>query len=65
MKAVAAFLDPAHHDWWHRISAWSRDTLAPRAEAPSDEAARRDAKDLLRLLGEAGWLRPLATEVRM
>lgn len=65
MKAVAAFLDPTHHELWSRVSRWSRDTLIGRAEPESDEAARDEARRVLPDLGDAGWLSPLeAQDVR-
>ena len=62
MKAVAAFLEPGHHDWWQRVWTWSRTHLRARPEASSDDDARRDAKTILRMLGDAGWLGPIRTQ---
>jgi acyl-CoA dehydrogenase len=62
VKAVAAFLEPGHHDWWQRVSTWSRTHLRARPEASSDDDARRDAKTILRMLGDAGWLGPIRTQ---
>lgn len=59
--AVRAFLDP-HHDGWSRHCAevvTSR--VAPRPHAGSDEAARREARALLQILGEGGLLAPIGS----
>ena len=56
MNAVAAFLDPSHHELWSRIHEWSRDTLRDRSEPATDDAARQEAPALLQALGSAGWL---------
>ncbi len=62
MKAVAAFLDATHHTLWQDVSAWADSTLAPRMEALDDSAARRDARELLTLMGSAGWFTPIGRQ---
>lgn len=62
MKSVAAFLDATHHALWKDISAWATATLTPRAEAMDDDAARRDARELLTLMGAAGWFAPIGRQ---
>jgi acyl-CoA dehydrogenase len=42
-----------------RVSDWSRSTLRDRAEPGCDEDARRDAVEILRVIGEHGWLEPI------
>lgn len=62
MRAVAAFLDASHHALWQEISAWTRTALAPRDEARDDGAARAEARALLTLMGDAGWLAPIGRQ---
>ena len=62
MKAVAAFLTTHHQRHWTRLTEWSRDTLRARPEPVSDEVARSEATALLRLLGSAGHLEPIAAQ---
>lgn len=59
MNAVAAFLERDHEAVWEELSVWAHDTLAPRPEAMSDEAARNEARALLTQLGAGGWLEPV------
>jgi acyl-CoA dehydrogenase len=56
VKAVTAFLDPAHEDLGQRVSAWTRDTLRDRSEPANDADARREAATLLQEIAGAGWL---------
>ncbi len=62
MRAAAAFLDPGHDELWTRVSAWAAHELRSRAEATSDEEARREARALLPALGSAGWLAALEAQ---
>lgn len=62
MKAVAAFLEPAHHQLWAGVSVWARQALRDRPEPANDADARRDAIRLLRELGDAAWLAPIEAE---
>ncbi len=62
MKAVAAFLDPTHVSLWQDISSWAGSTLVPRHEALDDASARRDARELLTLMGNAGWFAPIGRQ---
>ncbi len=59
MKAVAAFLSPAHEALWTHVTSWTRETLWSRPEAAADDEARRDAKVLVRAIGDAGWFAAL------
>jgi acyl-CoA dehydrogenase len=58
-RAIRAFLEPRHLDLAGRATAFLRETIAPRAEPADDGAARAEARALLRLLGEGGWLQPI------
>jgi acyl-CoA dehydrogenase len=60
VKAVAAFLTSDHQRHWTRVTDWSREVLQQRPEPTSDEAARLEARALLRALGDAGLLETLA-----
>lgn len=62
MRAVAAFLDRAHEELWQRVSSWASASLGPRAEASTDDEARREARLLLGEIGSAGWLSPIDTQ---
>jgi acyl-CoA dehydrogenase len=59
VSAVDAFLDVSHRERAARMRAWAREALWPRPEARSDEAARVEARELLTLLGNAGWLQAI------
>lgn len=59
MNAVAPFLDASHVQLGTRVSEWSRSTLRHLAEPASDADARRDAAEILKALGESGWLEPI------
>ncbi len=62
MKAVSAFLTSDHQRHWTRVTDWSREVLHQRPEPTSDEAARLEARTLLRALGDAGLLETLALQ---
>jgi len=62
MRAVAAFLDQTHHTLWRGISVWADSVLAPRREALDDGLARLEARELLRLMGAAGWFAPIGEQ---
>lgn len=59
MNAVAAFLEPSHNECWRNVTEWSRASLRARTEPASDAAARRDAPEILAMLGRGGWLAPI------
>ena len=62
MKAVAAQLDPHHQELWRRVSGWAKQVLRPRDEPASDDAARKEARTILREIGRAGWLHALESQ---
>jgi acyl-CoA dehydrogenase len=62
VKAVSAFLTSDHQRHWTRVTDWSREVLHQRPEPTSDEAARLEARALLRALGDAGLLETLALQ---
>ena len=58
-RLVRTFLELDHLALAEQVSAVARDTIARRPDPADDAAARRDARALLRLLGEGGWLKPI------
>lgn len=56
VKAIAAFLDPAHEELADQVSGWATRTLGGRPEAGTDDDARTEARGLLNQIGSAGWL---------
>ena len=59
---VRAFLDPHHLELGARVAAFATREIAPLPEPADDAAARRAARDLLVLLGRAGWFAPIAEQ---
>jgi acyl-CoA dehydrogenase len=55
-RPVRAFLDPAHEAFAAAAASFAARDLAGRAAPETDEAARREARSLLALLGGGGWL---------
>ena len=56
---VRAFLSDDHCTLAARIGAFAARELAPRPAPGDDGAARKEARALLALLGEGGWLEPI------
>jgi acyl-CoA dehydrogenase len=56
---VAEFLDLEHHAFAAAVGAWTDRELRPRPEPESDDAARREAREMLASMGAAGWLEPI------
>lgn len=61
-NAAAAFLDAPHQALAARILAWTVEHLLDWPEPHDDASARRDARELLGLLGRGGWFRPIADQ---
>ena len=59
IEAVSAFLDAPHVKLAGRLVHFSDTYLANHDEALSDEDARRNARDRLKAMGEAGLFRPI------
>jgi acyl-CoA dehydrogenase len=59
---VRAFLEERHLELAERAGTFCGRDVAPRPEPADDLAARREARELLRLLGEGGWLGPIAAQ---
>lgn len=56
---VRAFLDASHLELATRLETLASETLAAFSPPPDDAAARLQARTLLTLLGEGGWLEPI------
>ena len=59
VDTVRAFLDEPHVDFADRVDGFARAELRPRPEPADDAAARREAREILGLLGDGGWLAPI------
>lgn len=58
-RLVRTFLELDHLALAEQVGAFARDTIARRPDPADDAAARLEARALLRLLGEGGWLKPI------
>jgi len=58
-KAVRAFLEERHVVLAAAVAEWAATSLAPRLGPADDDACRTEARTLVALLGEAGWLRAI------
>lgn len=58
-RPIRAFLEPRHASLAERAGAFAMGEIAPRPEPAGDPAARKEARELLRLLGTGGWLQPI------
>jgi len=58
-RPVRAFLDEAHAAFALESAASAARDLAPRVPPATDEAARKEARALLPILGEGKWLEPI------
>jgi acyl-CoA dehydrogenase len=58
-RLVRAFLEPHHAPLADRVRGFAHGEIAARPEPADDEAARVEARALLRLLGVRGWLKPI------
>ncbi len=59
---VRAFLEKRHLELAGKASRMCAREIASRPEPADDAAARREARDLLELLGDGGWLGPIAAQ---
>lgn len=57
--AIRAFLEPRHLDWGAGVTDFAAAELAGRPEPAGDDEARREARDLLAEMGDAGLFRPI------
>jgi acyl-CoA dehydrogenase len=56
---IRAFLDDKHVTLAEEVTKFATRLLAPLAEPADDAAARKQARDLLGMLGAAGWFEPI------
>jgi acyl-CoA dehydrogenase len=61
VEAISAFLDAPHVQLASHLAGICDSTLASRGEALTDDDARREARALLGLMGQAGLYRPIGT----
>jgi len=58
-RLIRTFLEPHHAPLADRARSFALGEVAARPEPPDDDAARVEARALLRLLGVRGWLKPI------
>ena len=58
-RPIRAFLDPRHIALAERATGFATREIAPRPAPGDDAAARQEARALLGLLGDGGWLQPI------
>jgi acyl-CoA dehydrogenase len=58
---IRAFLDAHHHAWGASIGSFVAKDLAGRPHAETDDAARVEARELLRIMGASGAFGPIGT----
>jgi acyl-CoA dehydrogenase len=58
-RLIRTFLEPHHPQLAEQAGTFARGEIAPRPEPVEDTDARREARALLGLLGEGGWLQPI------
>lgn len=59
VATVRAFLADEHVQLAEEVSRFVDSELAPLPEPPDDPACRRQAREILAVVGEAGWFRPI------
>ncbi len=62
VTTVKAFLEDEHVQLAADVSRFAETVLAPLPEPADDSACRQQARDVLALLGDAGWFRPIETQ---
>ena len=60
VDTIRAFLDEPHVRFAEDVDAFARAELGPRPEPADDDAARVEARAILKLLGDGGWLAPIS-----
>jgi acyl-CoA dehydrogenase len=58
-RLIRTFLEPHHAGLAERAPAFAARDIAPRPEPTDDSTARTEARALLGMLGEGGWLQPI------
>ena len=59
IKPIRTFLEPRHVELAEQAHAFAMGTIAGRPEPVEDADGRREARTLLDMLGEGGWLQPI------
>ncbi len=62
VTTVRAFLEDEHVQLAEDVSRFVDSELAPLPEPPDDAACRLQAREILTLVGEAGWFRPIENQ---
>ncbi len=62
VATVRAFLENQHVQLADDVSRFVDSELAPLPEPPDDPACRLQAREILALVGEAGWFRPIESQ---
>jgi len=62
VATVKAFLEDEHVQLAEDVSRFAERVLAPLPEPADDRACRQQAREVLALLGDAGWFRPIETQ---
>jgi len=57
VATIRAFLDESHPALAGEVASFAAERLRPRPPPEDDDAARRQAREILTLLGETGWSR--------
>jgi alkylation response protein AidB-like acyl-CoA dehydrogenase len=55
-RPIAAFLEPRHHQLAAAVGAFAAAEIAPLPAPADDDAARRQAREILARLGAGGWI---------
>ena len=58
-RLVRTFLEPPHQSLAERVTGFVKGEIASRPEPTDDAAARKEARELLVILGAGGWLTPI------
>jgi acyl-CoA dehydrogenase len=58
-RLIRTFLEPHHASLAERAGAFALEEIAGRPEPVEDADARREARALLGMLGDGGWLQPI------
>jgi acyl-CoA dehydrogenase len=59
LAPIRAFLDPQHRDLARRVDEFAQREIATLPEPSADDAARAQARELLRRMGRGGWYGPI------
>ena len=57
VQQIRAFLERDHHDLVKEIALFSQEEIEPLPACHDDQAARVQAREIMSLLGSAGWVR--------